>query len=372
MSDAGIQPVLQSDHGPPLCMAEVDAAVSATWLTRALSQRVPGIVVTARTIDRVLIGCSVKVFVSVSCNDFGRAAGLPERLVVKAGFGRHGAFMEFTYLAEMLSYREVLPVLGIQSPRCFYAGPSPYGDSVALILEDLGARQVRFCHALEPLDIAQAAAFVRALARFHAGSWDIGSRPALLAAWRQDAARIRQSYADYFAALTTAQNWASCMRLPRGAAMPMCLHDRERVLAGLARLAVLNDGLCHVISMGDEHPGNLYVEPDGTPGFLDFQARICPWVEGLCYFVVAALDVVDRRAADRRLIDIYLETLTACGVAAPDPETAWMAYRRSILQPVLVWATNSPVFQTEPVNTAYAVRASMAALDHDTFGILGV
>lgn len=79
-----------------------------------------------------------------------------------------------------------------------------------------------------------------------------------------------------------------------------------------------------------------------------------------------------RRAADRRLIEIYLETLAACGVAAPDLESAWTACRRSILQPVLVWATNSPVFQTEPVNTAYAVRASMAALDHDVLGLLGV
>lgn len=79
-----------------------------------------------------------------------------------------------------------------------------------------------------------------------------------------------------------------------------------------------------------------------------------------------------RRAADRRLIEIYLETLAACGVAAPDLESAWTACRRSILQPVLVWATNSAVFQTEPVNTAYAVRASMAALDHDVLGLLGV
>jgi hypothetical protein len=152
----------------------------------------------------------------------------------------------------------------------------------------------------------------------------------------------------------------------------MSYHDRERILAGLAKLQRANGALPHCVSMGDEHPGNLYIEKDGKPGFLDFQARVCPWVEGLCYFIIAALDVLDRRAADRYLIQQYLATLAQCGIRAPGFDEAWLAYRRSILQTVVVWATNGPMFQTEAVNTAYAVRASMAAVDHDVFGLLEV
>jgi len=364
--------ILQSDHGPPLDLAAVEAAVSTAWLTEALARRVPGAAVTARRIDRVLVGCSVKVFLSLTCNDAASRAGLPPTVVLKTGFGRHGEFMEFTYLAEMLSYRDVLPHLRIRSPRCWYAGPAPGGGSAALILEDLSARGVRFGHAQTPLTVDEATAFVRALAEFHSQSWNILKSPVLLADWRGRAARITESYAGYFAALMKPDNWAACMKLPRGSAIPMSYHDRDRILAGVAKLQRLNAALVPCVAMGDEHPGNLYIEEDGTPGFLDFQARVCPWVEGLCYFIVAALDVVDRRVAERYLIQQYLATLAQCGIAAPDFDDAWQAYRRSILQPVVVWATNSPVFQTEAVNTAYAMRASMAAVDHDVFGLLEV
>ena len=364
--------VLQSDHGPPLDLAAVEAAISTEWLTKALSGAVPGAVVTARRIDRVLVGCSVKVFLSLACNDTALRAGLPTKVVLKSGFGRHGEFMEFTYLAEMLSYRDVLAHLRIRAPHCHYAGPSPTGGSVALILEDLSARGVRFCHAQTPLSVDEATAFVRALAEFHSQSWNITKQPLLLADWRKRAVRVTESYAGYFAALMKPENWAACMTLPRGAAIPMSYHDRERILAGLTKLERLNNALPHCVAMGDEHPGNLYIERDGTPGFLDFQARVCPWIEGLCYFIIAALDVVDRREAERYLIQQYLATLAQCDIAAPDFDAAWLAYRRSILQTVVVWATNSPVFQTEAVNTAYATRASMAAIDHDVFGLLEV
>ena len=73
--------VLQSDHGPPLDLAAVEAAISTEWLTKALSGAVPGAVVTARRIDRVLVGCSVKVFLSLACNDTALRAGLPTKVV---------------------------------------------------------------------------------------------------------------------------------------------------------------------------------------------------------------------------------------------------------------------------------------------------
>ena len=121
--------ILQSDHGPPLDLAAVEAAISTEWLTKALSRGVPGAVVTARRIDRVLVGCSVKVFLTLACNDTALRAGLPKTVVLKSGFNRHGEFMEFTYLAEMLSYRDVLSHLRIRAPRSSFG--LPFSSTVA-------------------------------------------------------------------------------------------------------------------------------------------------------------------------------------------------------------------------------------------------
>src|ERR1700688_3250251 len=78
---------------------------------------------------------------------------------------------------------------------------------------------------------------------------------------------------SYFEKLTNAENWKKYISMPRGAAVPFIFHERERIVQAFANLWVFGETQDKDIVMGDEHLGNLFVEADGTPGFLDFQCK---------------------------------------------------------------------------------------------------
>jgi len=127
-----------------------------------------------------------------------------------------------------------------------------------------------------------------------------------------------------------------------------------------------------VVVHGDEHLGNLFVEPDGRPGFYDLLARGEAWPLGIARFLVPTLDVLDRRAWERSLLAGYLRDLERFGAPVPAFEEAWLAYRCATICPLMVWLNNSSAWQPEATNTANAARASAAVLDHDAFALLGL
>ena len=121
---------------------------------------------------------------------------------------------------------------------------------------------------------------------------------------------------------------------------------------------------------GDTHLGNLYEEPDGTPGFFDAQVARAPWQFEVTYHMVGALDVADRRGHERDLLRHYLGCLSAAGIDAPSFDDAFEAYRREIAYGLFIFLINETRFQPEAVNTAYTVRFGSAADDHDTRRLL--
>ena len=125
--------------------------------------------------------------------------------------------------------------------------------------------------------------------------------------------------------------------------------------------------LCH----GDTHLGNLYEEPDGTPGFFDAQVARGPWQLEVTYHLVGALEVADRRVQERDLLRHYLDQLAAHGVTPPRFDDAWDAHRREVVYGLFIFLINETRFQTEAVNTAYTARFGTAALDYGTHELLG-
>jgi hypothetical protein len=127
-----------------------------------------------------------------------------------------------------------------------------------------------------------------------------------------------------------------------------------------------------VLIHGDEHLGNLYVTSDGNPGVIDWVARPEHWPIGIAYFLLCALDIADRRKWERALLSHYVTRLVSHGARdVPSFEDAWFLYRCASFYPVVTWLKNSAVWQPEAINTANAVRAATAALDHDALGLLG-
>jgi aminoglycoside/choline kinase family phosphotransferase len=291
-------------------------------------------------------------------------------LIIKGGFEEHSPAFGFMYRSEMHCYRELVPQLAMNAPRCYFAGEDPNTHQAIVIMEDLQAREVRFLRAQAPLDYAQEARFLDALARFHAQWWN---RPELapngVLGWVMTP--FDEFSREYQSRYLQAEVWANYMAKPRGAATPMQLHDRERMQCALDRLAEFHEQSPLTLVHGDTHLGNLYIERDGTPGFLDMQMRRSPWYQDVAYHMTCALDVVDRRKWEQALLSYYLGRLAAYGVTdAPTFEHAWECYRRELAYGLFIFLINETRFQSEETNTANAVRFAMAAIDHGTFEAL--
>jgi hypothetical protein len=351
------------------------ADVTAPWLTMALGPLHAGAKVVAARVDPHMGHKPNKARVHLTWN----REGLPATVIVKGtlnGTTSRGAIIDFSNMAELVSYRDIVPHLDINAPRLLYqhweAEPS---ESVIMLFEDMAARRpTYFPNGFATLSYGQAARILKAMARFQAQTWN-SPNFAAGGIWGpgtgagENARLIRDLYFDV---LPDSEHWTTSVVSPRGAAMPRLLRDPARMKAGWLRLVDLLDGYGTVIVHGDEHLGNLGIEADGTPIFYDFLARGEPWPLGLVRFLIPTLDILDRRAWERSLLAGYLDDLRAFGAPAPGFEEAWLGYRAAAICTLMIWLNNSSTWQPEATNTANAARAAAAVLDHDSFGLLGL
>lgn len=304
-------------------------------------------------------------------------AQLPRSFIVKGNFPGENdpsTGSAWAMANELRSIRDIVPL--VAAP----AGPKSYHiavgeDASSILMEDLTPEGATFFHAYHTLDLGQAMAFVDAFARMHASSWN---SPDFLSggvmAPDSFAGENRRLVNEiYFPTFFRPEHWQSYVELPRGRALPNAFQDLDRAQRAWERMWGLLGQSAMVVIHGDEHLGNLYVGADGTPGLIDWVARPEHWPIGMSYFLLCALDIIDRRRWERALISHYLTRLAAYGAKdVPSFEDAWFLYRCTSFYPVVTWLNNSAVWQPEAINTANAVRASTAAIDHDAFGLLGV
>lgn len=360
------------DFALPLAVDEVDAA----WLSRAFGRSHPGIMVSEAHVTEVMPGASTKIWMTIAYDPAGEQAGLPQSIVLKGGFEAHSRSMAYMHENEARYYDEIQPLTEINTPLCLFAGTDRQAGQSIVVLEDLRPLSPIFCHATRPLDYGQCAAFLDGIARYQAQWWnspdleDGGRFDWILPQLRhlsQGGYRSRVLQPE----LWTKEVWDKFLALPRCAAIPRALHDHGRLQQALLALgerqAAMPVTLCH----GDTHLGNLYIEKDGRPGFLDAQMRRAPWPMDVAYHIVAALDIEDRRRWERSLLNHYLSALRRHGVAdAPGFEEAWLSYRCEILYGLFVWSLNANEFQSETVNTAVNARFGAAATDHGSLTLL--
>ena len=352
--------------------------VTAEWLTAVLSPLHPGAEVVSATVDPHMGHKPNKARIHLTYNEAGEKAGLPPTLVVKGTFNgttSRGAIIDFSNTAELVSYRDIVPHLEINAPRLIYQNwETDPSESVVLLFEDMADRGISyFPNGFATLNYGQAARILKAMARFQALSWNSpdfgdGGRWGPGTGAGENARLIRELYFDI---LPNSEHWASSVMSPRGAAMPRLLRDADRMERGWERLVEMLSGHGLVIVHGDEHLGNLGMEPDGTPIFYDFLARGEPWPLGLARFLIPTLDMLDRRAWEKSLLAGYLDDLRRFGADAPSFEEAWLTYRAAAICPLMIWLNNSSSWQPEATNTANAARSAVAVLDHDSFGLLG-
>jgi hypothetical protein len=354
---------------PDITVPTETDGVTTDWLNSVIPRKYPGVRIENSRIEEVIWGNSGKVRVSLEYNQTGRDLNLPARVIVKGGYQRYGAEFQYVYGNEMRFYRDILPLLDINAPTCLFSDRDEKNGESIVILEDLSLRDIKWCHATKPLEYEEAAAFLKDMASYNAKWWQSEELlPGGKFGWMWET--LDGPVGQYLDTYTQPELWNKYIVQERGVAIPRMLHDRERIVRGLAALKKIHKAAPFCMVHGDEHQGNVYIEPDGRPGFLDWQVKRAPWFQGFTYFLVGGLDIVDRRNWERGLLAHYLDCLRANGVAAPSFESAWLSYRRDILYGFLVWVINDVSFQIETVNVACTTRFGSAMIDHDTLGLL--
>lgn len=343
------------------------AGVTASWLGEVLARSFRDVAVEHLEVEDIIWGTGTKMMVSVTYNEAGRLAGLPERLCIKAGLGEHRELVKFCYQTEARFFSELAGQLPIGLPRVFFAGAD--ADQGVVVMEDLRAAGAGICQVDRPMNKQLAAAFLEGLAQLHARWWN---SPLL-----DDGASVGwpmrhdplpdEAWGDFGRGQLEPETWERFMTLPRALAVPAACRERAAVREALQELRRFgHDGpLCLI--HGDAHLGNMYVDREGRPGFLDWQtARRGHWAQDVTYFMVSALDPLDRRAWERELVLGYLAALARADVAEPPSvNEAWDAIRAHIVYGLFYWLVNPVEWQSEANNCAVAPRFAWAAVDHD-------
>jgi hypothetical protein len=344
----------------PVTLEEITPA----WLTKALRGYAPNIDVHRCEVTDIKRATSTKVWVNLDLNDAGMRAGMPKTVVVKGGFEEHSRKMHYMHHNEVRAYRDLYPFLPLRIPTCYFSDYDADRQQGIVILEDLRARGVSFCSALEPQSHGMVARRLSELARYHAASWnscDFG--PGKRWEWIQDTSGNPNNYFDQY---LKPEIWQSYIRSPRGAAVSVHFHDCNWMLDTMRRIAVYSRSLPSCVTHGDTHLGNLYVDADGTPGFFDSLASRAPAMLEVTYHMACALDTADRRRWEGALIQHYIDELAKYGIEAPSFDEAMHQFGVFLAYAYCIFIINESVFQAEAVNTAYTARISAAMIDHRT------
>jgi hypothetical protein len=342
------------------------AGITPAWLDAALKAWNPAVAVKDAEVLDVNHGTCTKIRIRLEMDEAGRAAGIPERVILKGGFEPHSRMMDYMHHQEVHAYADVAPHTPLRFPACYFAGFDAGAKQGIVIMEDLVARGVTFLHPQRPDRPEAVAERLMRIARHHALTWD---KPDIRPGGRFDwATHIADE--TYFATVLTPEIWPGYVDSARGAAASVCFHDLDWMKATMAKLNRFARTLPTMLIHGDTHLGNLYVDTDGEPGFFDSLPHLAPAMYEVSYHITGALDVPDRRRHERALVAHYRDELIRCGVAPPPLEEFMHQFGCFLANGYAIFLVNASDFQPEAINTAYTARFSSAMLDHDTIGLV--
>ena len=215
----------------PLTLEEIDAE----WVTAALRTRNPDITVRACEMLDVNRGTCTKIRLRLDLDEAGAKAGIPPTVILKGGFEPHSRAMASMHDAEVHGYKDILPTLGLLSPRPFFAEFDETRRQGIVIMEDLVASGVTFCNPLKPQGQDEVARRLSVLARFHAKTWNspIFAKDGEWS-WLHDTMVLTNEYAGPYLEPDT---WNRFIASPRGAAASVRFHDGKWMADALDRLA---------------------------------------------------------------------------------------------------------------------------------------
>lgn len=340
-------------------------SLDADWFTRALKRDLPDVRVASARLVGSDDGTNRRARFALT---YAEGSG-PAQLFLKAHSPNHrwvhlrngNLFLESRLFANNVA-------LPLEHPHVYLAVPDYPRLDFLLVMEDLTLRGADPRDALRPLSVEQVRSGLSGLAALHGAYWNIGPRSHRKLGW------VKQ--------WAPSQGWQVGLRkrvptgLTRsGAELPDAVRalSAERIVdlwaANVTTLASGHQTLLH----GDAHIGNTYALPDGTTGFLDWQVvRRGNWIQDVGYFMVGALTVKDRRAAERDLLRHYLDALGLPDSERPGWEEAWHRYRQSPAYGLAIWLSTlgTDGWQPHEISRALNQRYGEAFADHGTAALL--
>lgn len=343
--------------------------LTPAWLTEALQQAFPGVIVTAIQVLGVLHGSAAKARLSIT---HGGRDDVPGSFVVKgsftAGLGDDDLAQAWVPLMALMNetegrfYADDAARMGDRVPRCYYAAAS--GTNSVLVLEDLNARStMRFGTFDKPLSADEMAGVLGVLADLHAARWN-------------DAGLVYRPLRDSFLeggmldGFLSEVNWEQQMMRARRSAVPKELEDYALVTQAIRQAWAAKRRGPQCLIHGDPHTGNHFFDAVGA-GLLDWQLFTSGhWASDVVYAVASAMDTEGRRQHEEHLLRDYLARIAAHTNAAPSWNEAWRDYRKFAIWGVAALLTPGEGVQVEAYNTVVGGRHAQAAVDLESLKVL--
>lgn len=352
--------------------------VSPEWLTAVLCSDTPGARVSSVIGVRRSVGTTSRQAYEVTYNEAGAAAELPARLFVKCTttLGQRlmlglGGLIE----GEPGFYQHIRPRLEIEAPIGYFAAVDRRSWRSIVVMEDvIGTRGARFWVPTIRITRGQIEDLLSSMAVWHGTLWE----SAWLKQWPWLKTPLQQMRVIDALIWLADRTRAGAERAR--ALIPVAVRSRQAELYDAMRrsMEALSDGPRTYLH-GDLHIANAYLMPTSRLGIVDWQVGLHgSWAYDFAYMIATALQVEDRRAWERELLDFYLERLVAAGGEEVPRATAWQAYRRATFYPYFAWLYTigrsrlQPQFQPDEVSLTLIGRIATAIEDLDSFGALGM
>jgi hypothetical protein len=357
----------------PLTLRAADD-LTPELLTTLLRRHDPEVTVTRATLSRTWQGTTSHLHLDVDyadspvaslAPDAGADTSLPRHLFVKTQLGTVHDLPEAVDASlseggggtvllddETRFYRELRTDLDVETMTTYFSehldGPSQF----LIIAEDITLRGAQVPDAVAGLSVEQVDELLTTLSKIHAPFW--GS-PRL----RDDGelSWLNHPITGKFAAFLRENGFAIIrmfLELPyKQALLDATGEDADSMEAAFWKLQEHVAEAPMTLLHGDPHPRNTYALPDGSMGVLDWQlVRRGSWAHDVGYALIGALQPELRRNHERELLDGYRGRLRDAGVAVPDREHMWTAYRRSPAWGFCMWAiTPDQMYSVEIVET---------------------
>jgi len=306
------------DDGYPTTVDEIDAE----WLTAALAERHPGVVVESvevrsrqnMTNSHALIG------VTYADPDLAARSGAPDTAFCKMPpvDGRRAAIIA-TRMGPMEArfYRELAPSLDLRVPEAHVAREDDETGLFVLVLEDLVEKGCLVSDGTWGIPVDGVAGALEELALMHAHFADPAVREAE-AGWvpvrgpggDMGKQMLRYGIENHRDRLSDAFVDVSSVYCEHTAELHDLWHEGPRT-----------------VIHGDTHIGNLFLD-DGRVGFLDWgivNAGSC--MRDASYLLTMAMGIDERRANQVDLLHLYVDALAAAGGPELSVSDAWAMHR---------------------------------------------